>query len=106
VLGSDEPHYTASRLYPALMAGRPVIAVVHRASSLVRMIEDNPGVHCSIVFDEAHPVATRVTAIADALIRVSAVARVDGRDAAPLPRWSAQRLAGDLGRLLDDVVRS
>src|SRR4029453_3633604 len=33
LLGSSEPHYTASKLYPALLARRPIIALFHEASS-------------------------------------------------------------------------
>src|SRR5262249_2818000 len=32
-IGSDEPHYTASKIYPGLMSGRPFVSVFHRASS-------------------------------------------------------------------------
>jgi hypothetical protein len=33
LLGSDEPHYTASKIYPALLSGRPSLAVYHKSSS-------------------------------------------------------------------------
>jgi hypothetical protein len=33
LVGSDEPHYTASKIYPALMSGRPFISIFHAASS-------------------------------------------------------------------------
>jgi hypothetical protein len=33
LVGSDEPHYTASKIYPALMSGRPWLSLFHRASS-------------------------------------------------------------------------
>ncbi len=33
LIGSDEPHYTASKIYPGLMAGRPFISLFHRLSS-------------------------------------------------------------------------
>ncbi len=33
LFGSDEPHYTASKIYPALMCGRPFLSLFHRASS-------------------------------------------------------------------------
>ena len=33
LIGSDEPHYTASKIYPGLMSGRPYLSVFHRASS-------------------------------------------------------------------------
>ncbi len=33
LIGSDEPHYTASKIYPTLMSGRPFISVLHELSS-------------------------------------------------------------------------
>jgi len=33
LIGSDEPHYTASKIYPALMSGRPYLSLFHSASS-------------------------------------------------------------------------
>jgi glycosyltransferase involved in cell wall biosynthesis len=38
LLGSSEPHYTASKLYPALMARRPILALFHEASSVVSIL--------------------------------------------------------------------
>ena len=37
-MGSSEPHYTASRLYPALLARRPLLAVYHEESSGVEFL--------------------------------------------------------------------
>ena len=39
LLGSSEPHYTASKLYPALLARRPVLAVFHEKSSVVSILQ-------------------------------------------------------------------
>ena len=33
LIGSAEPHYTASKIYPALMSGRPFLSLFHSASS-------------------------------------------------------------------------
>jgi hypothetical protein len=33
LIGSDEPHYTASKIYPALMSSRPFLSLFHNASS-------------------------------------------------------------------------
>lgn len=33
LIGSSEPHYTASKIYPGLMAGRPFISLFHKNSS-------------------------------------------------------------------------
>ena len=38
LLGSSEPHYTASKLYPALLARRPILALFHEASSVVSIL--------------------------------------------------------------------
>jgi glycosyl transferase family 4 len=40
LLGSSESHYTASKLYPALLAKRPILALFHRASSVVSILRD------------------------------------------------------------------
>jgi hypothetical protein len=39
LIGSDEPHYTASKIYPALMSGRPWLSLFHSASSAHAILE-------------------------------------------------------------------
>ena len=41
--GSDDPAYTASKMYPYLLAGRPLLAVFHEASSVVKLIRKAGG---------------------------------------------------------------
>lgn len=43
LVGSDEPHYTASKIYPALMSGRPHVAVFHAASSASKVLRSAGG---------------------------------------------------------------
>lgn len=43
LIGSDEPHYTASKIYPALMSGRPFLSVFHAASSAHSILEASGG---------------------------------------------------------------
>ncbi len=38
VPGSDDPAYTASKIYPYLLAGKPILAVFHEDSSVVSLI--------------------------------------------------------------------
>jgi len=33
IIGSDEPHYTASKIFPSLMSGSPFLSLFHAASS-------------------------------------------------------------------------
>jgi hypothetical protein len=72
MLGSNEPHYTASRLYPMLLAGRPVLAVFHEHSSVCSIAEAVGGV--MLVKFGATPVENNVDAIAQSL-----TALVEGR---------------------------
>jgi hypothetical protein len=43
LVGSDEPHYTASKIYPALMSARPFLSLFHRASSAHEILRDAGG---------------------------------------------------------------
>ena len=39
ILGSTEPHYTPSKVYQAILAEKPILAVLHRESSAINVIE-------------------------------------------------------------------
>ncbi len=40
VPGSDDPQYTASKIYPYILARKPLLAVFHEASSVVSVLRD------------------------------------------------------------------
>jgi hypothetical protein len=40
VPGSDNPHYTASKIYPYILARKPLLAVFHEQSSVVSVVEN------------------------------------------------------------------
>lgn len=45
ILGSTEPHYTPSKVYQAVLAQKPILAVLHQNSSAVNVIlESNAGI--------------------------------------------------------------
>jgi glycosyltransferase involved in cell wall biosynthesis len=107
LLGSSEPHYTASKLFPALLAGRPLLALFHRSSTVTGMLESVPGSLAQVVtYDEAARAESRVEAVYEALSRL-----LDER-----PRWvssiappidaalSARSMAMRLAHLLDRVA--
>ena len=50
VPGSDDPAYTASKIYPYLLAGRPLLAIFHANSSVVDLIDKVGGAVC-VAFD-------------------------------------------------------
>lgn len=39
VIGSNDPAYTASKIYPYLLAARPLLAVMHRQSSVCELLQ-------------------------------------------------------------------
>lgn len=65
-LGSDEPHYTASRIFPKLLARRPLLALSHTASSVCSIAAGADGV-VVITHDHTRPPQSHVHQIADLL---------------------------------------
>lgn len=51
LVGSDERHYTASKIYPNLMAGRPYLSLFHGASSAHAILSQAQGGRC-VSFDD------------------------------------------------------
>lgn len=41
MIGSDDPSYTASKLYPCVLARKPILAVFHHQSSVVDILEQS-----------------------------------------------------------------
>lgn len=66
LLGSDEPHYTASKLYPTLLAERPMFGVFHERSSVCEIMREVGGGRL-VTFSDAEPVDTKVAEIAQTL---------------------------------------
>jgi hypothetical protein len=52
VPGSDNPDYTASKLYPYILSRRPVLAVFHRRSSVVDILQKTRAGE-AVTFDES-----------------------------------------------------
>ena len=40
LIGSDEPHYTASKVFPYMLARKPLLAVFHEDSSVVKILDE------------------------------------------------------------------
>jgi hypothetical protein len=41
ILGSTDPHYTPSKVYQAVLSGKPILAVLHEASTAVRVLRES-----------------------------------------------------------------
>ncbi len=103
LMGSDEPHYTPSKVFAALLAGRPMLAVHHAASTVTSHLAGHPA---ATAFSFAGP--SELTALVPAISRAleqRAMAPKAGN--CPIPAawqpWSAEALAGRLGQVFDAV---
>lgn len=108
LLGSSEPHYTPSKVFPALLARRPILAFYHRASSVVDILRPlAPGARV-FTFDDATPLSDQIDDIAAAFAGLAET----GSRRAPLSNgnglqaWSARALTGRLAAVLDSVSRA
>jgi hypothetical protein len=110
LMGSSEAHYTASKLYPALLARRPVLAVFHEASSVVEILRRaaRPPAARLVTYADRERAAARVEAIAAALAALIEAPDYDAAavDDRVLAEFSADALAGRLAGLLDRVRRA
>jgi hypothetical protein len=105
LLGSSERHYTASKLFPALLARRPLLALYHEQSSVVdilRQVARSPSVRWVTYGDQVRAGA-RVPEIAAALEALVSDPRYDEQmvDMRELERFSARSLAQRLAAVLD-----
>src|SRR5687767_2136292 len=108
LMGSSEPHYTASKLYPALLSGRPLLAVYHSESSvagILREVTSPPHAHV-ITYNEANPAKNQERLIANALqslIEHPTVHSISWRHEA-LEAFSARALSRELAGVFDLVA--
>jgi hypothetical protein len=107
LLGSSERHYTPSKVFPALLANRPLLAEYRRESTAVDMLSAAapPPAARVITFDDDHPVESVVGCVAEALRALIGTAGSDVRiNRAALEPWSARTLAGRLAGLCDRIA--
>jgi len=108
LMGSSEPHYTASKLYPALLSGRPILAVYHAESSvaeIMRKVTAPPAAHL-VTYSEGDPAVNHAGEIAAALKAFVERLLTEAVQwpADELDRFSARSLSGELARVLDLVA--
>jgi hypothetical protein len=108
LIGSSEPHYTASKLYPAILAKRPVLAAYHEQSTVVNILRHSthpPSVRL-VTYGDDQPAESRVEAIYGELEAQIMNAVYDPRDIDPrlLEEYSARSMARRLAGLFDRVT--
>ncbi len=103
-LGSDAPHYTPSKIFPYLLARKPILAIFHSASSLIPILE---GTLCGVAipFSPESGVLSQVPVILERLTQLLSgrlpFVPLDDSEFAP---HSARAMASGLARLFDSCL--
>lgn len=101
MIGSDEPHYTASKIYPNLMAGRPYLSLFHSASSAHRILTDAAGGR-TFGFEDVADLPALAPAIADAFEAIASRPETFHRaDPAAYQPFTADSIAASYAAIFD-----
>lgn len=84
LIGSDDPSYTASKLYPCILARKPILAVFHQQSSVVNILQQcNAGK--AVIFNGSNHSAHTLSAMESGVKWLLSLPP----DYAPETNWSA-----------------
>jgi glycosyltransferase involved in cell wall biosynthesis len=107
LMGSSERHYTASKLYPALLAERPLLAAYHADSTVTAILRQavQPPVARVVAYDDVDRAESKVEELSNHLraMIVSAVYDSKAVGVSVLEEYSARSLAGKLARVFNAV---
>jgi hypothetical protein len=104
LIGSDEPHYTASKIYPALMSGRPYLSLFHARSSAHQVLSDAGG-GVAMGFNDLDELEAMTTTIVEGLRRLATAPKSLGTaDPAAYAPYTANAIAGRFAAILDEVT--
>lgn len=108
MMGSSEPHYTASKLYPGLLARRPILAVYHNESSVVRILRQvaPPPVARVVAYDDRIRAQDKAGDIYHELRALAEHPAYDSRlvNMIAAAEFSAEAMARRLASVLDAVA--
>lgn len=102
VFGSDDPAYTASKIYPYLMAGKPLLAIFHENSSVVRLMREAGGGTC-VTFNEHTTEDELAAAIGEAWFARTGFTQTIPLEQAAFEPYTARAQAQAVGEWLRDV---
>lgn len=109
IMGSSERHYTASKLYPALLAKRPLLAVFHEASSVVEILQAAAKAPTArlVTYNDEERAESKIEAIYEALAELIELPqyRPEDVDMSKVAKFSAEALAAKLADLLEAACR-
>jgi hypothetical protein len=104
-IGSTEQHYTASKIFQALLSKRPVFSIFHKESSAVSILETCSAENYLVKYDPEMSIASFEAAIDNKLIQLFEE-RVHWKpDLSKLEQYSAQSSAKTLVSKLNEIIK-
>jgi hypothetical protein len=105
LIGSADPHYTASKIFPYWLANKPIVALIHERSTVNDIARKLGGVRV-ITYDDCNELQTQVNEVARALREIITCgnAAVPARDESAFALYSARTMAGRYAALFDGVL--
>jgi hypothetical protein len=106
ILGSTEPHYSPSKVFQAILSGKPILAVLHEQSTAVEIIRKT-GTGLVLTFRDEKDLPVIRDRFADTLRQFILFAK----SFQPIPnsylefdRYTARSITAVLARALDEIV--
>ena len=104
LIGSDEAHYTASKIYPALMSGRPFLSLFHRQSSSHAILGAAGGGLAHAFENEAELQALEGPIAASLRILALSPETLGKADPAAYAEFEAAAVARKFAKILDEAA--
>lgn len=106
ILGSTEPHYTPSKVYQAVLSGKPILAILHTKSTAVEVIRK---AKAGIVLDfngdaELNKIKENFSKVANDYLNFSKTFEAEKVDMTEFKKYSAYNVTGILAEALEKVI--
>ena len=102
IVGSTEPHYTPSKVYQAVQSRRPVLALLHEASTAVQVLERSRAGSVIRLTEQALPGPDRIADALEAFVSSSYDPQVV--DWSAFEAYSARESARRMAAALDEAL--
>ena len=102
VIGSPEPHYSASKVFQCILAGKPVLSVLHEASEAADILNRSGAGSTLAKFNGDHQ--NLVTLVKQALLNCLTQGPEPNFDLSPLQPFHARQAAQALAEAMNDIV--
>ncbi len=106
ILGSTEAHYTPSKVYQAVLSGKPVLAILHEQSTAVSVLR-NSGAGYVISFNDEAELEQQIKKLPELMEDFRNFAKqfdssqINQED---FEQYSAAKITGMLAKVLDEIV--